>query len=56
VEGAEELYEDAKTKGKQVVGGNFEDDEKRRIDKEAHTPEEIQKILDDIPVQRKKLA
>lgn len=56
VEGAEELYEDAKTKGKQIVGGNFDDDEKRRIDKEAHTPEEIQKILQDIPVQRKKLA
>jgi hypothetical protein len=56
VEGAEDLYEDAKSKGKQKTGTDFADDEKRRIDKEAHTPVEIDKILDDIPIQRKKLA
>ncbi|RHZ37200.1 hypothetical protein [endosymbiont GvMRE of Glomus versiforme] len=56
VEGAEDLYEDAKAKGKQIVGTDFEDDEKRRIEKEVPTPDGFQKILDDIPQQRKKIA
>lgn len=56
VDGAEDLYEDAKSKGGEILGEDFNDTEKRRIDKEAHSPEEIQKVLQDIPHVRKKLA
>jgi len=56
VEGAEDLFEDAKSKGQEILGEDFNDTEKRRIDKESHTPEGIQIILKDIPIQRKKLA
>ncbi|CAI2162582.1 17842_t:CDS:2 [Funneliformis geosporum] len=56
VEGAEDLYEDAKSKGQQILGEDFNDTEKRRIEKEGHTPDIIQTILKDIPIQRKKLA
>ncbi|CAG8791696.1 17845_t:CDS:2, partial [Racocetra persica] len=54
--GAEDLFEDAKSKGQEILGEDFNDTEKRRIDKESHTPEGIQTILKDIPVQRRKLA
>ncbi|MCE8167880.1 MAG: hypothetical protein I3275_04635 [Candidatus Moeniiplasma glomeromycotorum] len=56
VDGAEDLYEDAKSKGQEILGEDFNDTEKRRIEKEAHSPEEIQKVLAEIPQIRKKLA